>query len=257
MPVAPSAVSSLRTRTGVSILACKDALEEAQGDEEKAIEILRKRGIAQAAKKSARDQSEGLVFLAEAPGKAALLMLKCETDFVARADAFQALGTEFARTLLENGAAAMQAVAAQKIPDAVQKLGENIAIGENHCVEAPILGCYVHSNRKIGVAIGLQGGTRELARDVAMHAAAFNPQVVSPDDVPAALVEKEQDIWRAQLKKENKPEAIWDKIMLGKERKFREENALLKQAFAKDPSKTVEQVLAGAKVIHYIRLSVV
>ncbi len=254
--VSAAAVSALRARTGVSILACKEALEESGGNEEKAIELLRKRGISQAAKKAERAQGEGKIFAAEADGKAAVVLLRCETDFVARADGFSALGAELADALLAGGEAAVKALADKKLPEAVQSLGENVSMDEVHVISAPVIGTYVHSNGKIAVIIGLSKGSREMARDVGMHATAMNPQVVSPDEIAEALVEKEKEIWREQLKKEGKPEAMFDKIMLGKEKKFREENALLKQPFVKDGQKTVEQYIDGATVTAYIRLSV-
>ena len=255
-PVSAQAVSSLRTRTGVSILACKEALEEAGGDEEKAIEILRKRGIAQATKKAAREQAEGLVFLKENGKAAALVILRCETDFVARDDAFQAVGRELVETLLDKDQGTAQSLADKKVPELVQKLGENITVGEMHRIESPVLGTYLHSNAKIGVIVGLEDGTVELARDAAMHAAAMNPLYVSPNDVSAGMVEKEKDIWREQLAKEGKPAQIMDKIMIGKEKKFREENALLTQPFVKDSSMTVGKYLGNAKVTAYVRVSV-
>lgn len=256
MNISATAIASLRARTGVSISACKEALEEAGGDEEKAIELLRKRGLSQAAKKAAREQSEGLAFVAEDGSKIAIVLLRCETDFVARDDNFQATGTQIVDELLKNGKDAAQKKAEALIPDLVQKLGENITLGEMHLVEGATLGAYLHSNAKIAVAVALEGGSKEHARDVAMHAAALSPKVVSPDEVTSDLVEKEKEIWKEQLSKEGKPEAMWDKIMLGKEKKFREESALLKQAFVKDPSKTVEQYLGDAKVAGYVRVSV-
>jgi len=120
------------------------------------------------------------------------------------------------------------------------------------------LGVYVHSNQKIGVIVSLKGGSEELAKDIAMHAAATNPQCLSPDDVDQVLVDKEKEIWTDQLKQEGKPEEILEKIMMGKEKKFREENALLKQQFVKDPEKTIEQLLeeAGATVEKFVRLAI-
>lgn len=257
MPITASAVSSLRARTGVSILAVKQALEEAQGDEEKAIEILRKRGLAQAAKKAGREQAEGLVFLKDDGKRAGVVLLRCETDFVARDENFQNAGRAILDVVMKEGNEKAKAVAEEHVPALVQKLGENISVGEVHMVEAPVLGSYLHSNAKIGVVIGLEGGSVEQARDVAMHAAAMSPQFVRPDDVPPAAVEKEKEIWREQLKKEGKPEAMFNKIMIGKEKKFREESSLLKQPFVKDTSKSVEQYLGGAKVVSYVRVSVV
>jgi elongation factor Ts len=254
--ISADAIAKLRARTGVSILACKEALEAAGGDEEKAIEILRKRGIAQAAKKADRDQKEGLVFLAESAGKAAVVLIRCETDFVARDTAFQDAGKALAATLLSKGKDAAKAQADELIPALVQKLGENITLGEAELITAPVLGTYLHSNSKIGVVVGLSAGDVSQARDVAMHAAAMNPSYVRPEDVQEETLNKEREIWREQLAKEGKPAAIMDKIMLGKEKKFREENALIKQPFVKDNSKSVEQFLGSATIASYARVSV-
>lgn len=254
--VSASAIASLRARTGVSISACKEALEESGGDEEKAIEILRKRGLAQAAKKAAREQAEGLAFIAEDASKIAIVLLRCETDFVARDDNFQTTGNAIVDSLLQEGESAAKAKAESMLPELVQKLGENITLGEMHLIEGATLGSYLHSNAKIAVGVALQGGSKDHARDIAMHAAALSPKVVSPEEVTEDLVSKEKEIWSEQLKKEGKPEAMWDKIMMGKEKKFREESALTKQAFVKDPSKSVEQYLGDAKITKYIRVSV-
>ena len=150
----------------------------------------------------------------------------------------------------------MKKIAADKIPAAVNTLGENISVSEDVLVDAAVIGVYVHSNSKIGVIIGLDKGSPEAAKDVAMHAAAMNPLYTTADEVPQSLVEKEKEIWREQLKKDGKPEAMFDKIMIGKEKKFREENALIKQTFVKDNTKTVEQFLGGAKVVSYMRVAI-
>ncbi len=254
--VSAAAVQSLRARTGVSILACKNALEEADGNEELAIELLRKRGISQAAKKAEREQTEGVVFLKDEGMKAAMFILRCETDFVARDEGLRAAGKEILETLFHKGMEAAQADAALKIPELIQKLGENISIDDMHSIEAPVIGAYLHSNAKIGVIIGIDAGTQEIAKDIAMHSAALNPQFVHPEEVGMDVVEKEKEIWREQLKKENRPEAMFEKIMAGKEKKFREDNSIVKQAFVKDPSKTVEQHLGAAKITAYVRVSV-
>lgn len=258
--ISAAAVQQLRARTGVGIVAVKQALQDAVGDEEKAIELLRKRGLSQAVKKADRDQSEGGIFIAEAPGKAALIVLKCETDFVGRNDAFQALGQELATSLAKDGAAKAKTLADAKLPEAVQKLGENISVGETLEVSAPVIASYVHSNRKIGVIIGMESGDATKGKDIAMHAAAMNPLYVSPDQVPADVIAKEKEIWAEQMKQDpsasKKPPEILEKIMLGKERKFREENALLKQAFVKDTSMTVEKYLGGAKIVAYHRVAI-
>ena len=226
------------------------------GAPDKAIEILRKRGLAQAVKKADRTQNAGALFVAQSEDKAAVVSLKCETDFVARNEDFLAIGDKLAKAVLARGIDAGKKEAEAAIPAAVQKLGENITVGEVQEVGAAVIGSYVHSNRRIAVVVGLDKGTSEQAKDAAMHAAAMSPSYVYPEDVPADALEKEREIWKAQLANEKKPEAIWDKIMLGKEKKFREENALVKQPFVKDPKTTVEEHLAGAKVTSYVRLTV-
>lgn len=256
MGITAEQVSSLRKRTGVGLLAIKSALEEAGGDEEKAIAILRKRGQAQAVKKADRDQKEGSIFIESNGEKAAIVHLACETDFVARGDDFQGAGKALVKMTLEKGADAAKKHAESIMPDLVNKLGENVTLFDLKVVEGGTLGFYVHSNSKIGVVIALEGGDETKAKDVAMHAAAMAPVVISPEEVSTDLVEKEKEIWRDQLKKEGKPEAMFDKIMIGKEKKFREESALVKQPFAKDQSVSVEQYLAGAKVKSYVRFSV-
>jgi len=250
------AVASLRARTGVSMMQCKNALEEANGDEDKAIEILRKKGASAAAKKADREQSEGLVFIAEEDGKAAMIRLDCETDFVARDENFLQLGQDIADALLSGGMDNAKNVAEEKLPGMVQKLGENISVGEMQVVESAVSGVYVHSNGKIGVVIGLSGGSSELARDVAMHAAAMNPLYVEPSEVSDEAVEKEKAIWKEQLATEGKPAEIIAKIMEGKEKKFREENSLISQEFVKEPGTTVEKYLGDANVTSYVRFAV-
>jgi len=254
--ISASAIQSLRSRTGVSISAVKDALVEANGDEEKAIEILRKRGIAQAAKKADREQAEGLVFLKEEGNKCAVCILRCETDFVARDDNFNSTGEKILEALFNQGVDAAKEQAAALLPELVQKLGENITVDDLNVVESSVVGSYLHSNRKIGVIIGLEGSTKEVARDIGMHAAAMSPRYVHPEEVGMDVLAMEKEIWSEQLKKEGKPENMWEKIMMGKEKKFREENAITKQSFVKDPSKTVEQHLDGGKITTYIRVSV-
>ena len=178
MSVTIEHIQSLRNRTGVGMMAVKKALEEAGGDEEAALELLRKRGEAQSVKKADRDQGEGLIFAASNGGRATLVTIKCETDFVARDDNFQNMGQTLADTLL-NDEGSFQAKAEEVIPEAVQKLGENISLGETRIVEAPVVGTYVHTNGKIGVVVGLDGSDEDHAKDAAMHAAAMNPAVIS------------------------------------------------------------------------------
>lgn len=255
MAVTAEQVSQLRARTGVGILDAKNALDEANGNEEAAIDILRKKGKAQAVKKAGREQSEGIIFVASTEKKAAIVVIKCETDFVSRSDVFQKFGKGLAAKLLAEGKSAFDAYAAEKVPAAVLELGENISLGDTKLVEAPIVGSYVHLTGKIGVVVGLKEGTKEQAADAAMHGAAMNPQYIRSSEVPPEAISKEREIWKGQMKDDKKPPEIQEKILQGKERKFREENALLSQPFVKDTSKTVEKMLGGDTVTEYVRLA--
>ncbi len=255
--ISASQVAQLRARTGAGILESKKALEEANGDESMAIDILRKKGKAQAIKKADRMQSEGGIFIATDGKKAAVVMLKCETDFVGRSDNFVKVGQMLAQALHDKGPEGFETVAGEKVPAAVLELGENISVGETAMLSAPVIGTYVHSNRKIGVVIGLSKGTKDQAVDAAMHAAAMSPMYKMPEHVPTELIAKEREIWKEQMAKDagKKPPEILEKIMLGKEKKFREENALVTQAFVKDPSRTVGHMLDGAEVTEYLRVA--
>lgn len=255
MTITAEQVAKLRARTGSGILDAKNALEEAKGDEELAIDVLRKKGKAQAVKKADRIQSEGAIFIASSGTKAALVQVRCETDFVGRSEVFVKFGQDLADKLLKEGKSAFDAYAAEKVPAAVLELGENISLGDTKEVSSPVLGTYVHSNRKIGVIVGLDAGTPEQASDTAMHGAAMNPQYVRPSDVSQETVLKEKEIWKEQMKNDKKPPEILEKIMLGKEKKFREENALTTQAFVKDQNITVEKMLGSAQVKEYHRVS--
>lgn len=255
MEITAQLVMSIRDKTGVSMMACKKALLEADGNEEKAIEILRKRGEMKSAEKSDRATKEGAVAIAMKNGKACIASLRCETDFVSRNADFQKLAQAVAKAYLEKGSSA-QASNEAMVQEAVNKLGENIQLGEFFVIEAPVIGGYVHTNFKIGTLVGLEKGTVEQARDVAMHAAAMNPKVKYPEDVSGEVIAKEKEIWSAQLAQEKKPAHILENILKGKEKKFREENALSSQVFVKDNTKTVGQYLGDAKIVQYVRLSI-
>lgn len=246
---------ALRDKTGVSMMAVKKALVEANGDEDKAIEILRKRGEAKSADKADRQAGEGAIGIKIEGSKGCLAVVRCETDFVARNDDFKAIVQNITDNYFNKGEGSQEENEGI-VKGAVNTLGENIQLGGHTLIESPIIGGYVHSNGKIAVLIGLEGGDAEKARDVAMHAAAMNPSVVSPDEITDELVAKEKDIWADQLKNEGKPENMLENIMKGKEKKFREENALISQAFVKDSSMTVGGFLGDAKVVEYVRMTI-
>ncbi|QQR84186.1 translation elongation factor Ts [Candidatus Peregrinibacteria bacterium] len=255
MNITAAQVNDLRKRTGVSMMECKNALTEANGDEEKAIEILRKRGAAKAAKKADRDTTEGVVLTETGNGKTAMVKMMCETDFVAKNEEFIAIGQAALKEALANGAEAAMQKEEPALKELFAKLGENMSM-EVEVMEGDGVGTYVHSNNKIGVMVNLAQADEEKARDVAMHIAAMDPAVISPSEVSEDLVAKERDIWMDQLQSEGKPADIMEKIMLGKEKKFREEAALLKQAFVKNPDQTIEQFLSGNTVTKFVRIAI-
>ncbi|MBU1151373.1 translation elongation factor Ts [Patescibacteria group bacterium] len=257
MSVSIEELKKLREATGVSMMACKSVLEEADGDYDQAFDLLRKKGEAKAADRAGRSTSEGVVAIKKDGEKAAMLTLLCETDFVSKSDGFVSLANSLVEKLF-NGELPENLEDVPEVKDAVLKLGENVRIGEAKVFEASNIGDYVHSNAKIGVLVAFEGGSEELAKEVAMHIAATAPQVVSPDEVSDELLASEKVIWAEQLKNEGKPAEIIEKIMLGKEKKFREENALLKQAFVKDPEKTIEQLLEGSQAVvkEFVRFAI-
>lgn len=253
MSVSIDQIKSLRERTGVSMSACKSALEEANGDENKAIELLRKKGEAKAAERADRSTANGVVAIVQKDNKAALISLACETDFVAKNPDFYKRAQELAEKLLNEGEGADFA---EEIADLNIKMGEKVEIKDKAVVTGPKLGSYTHLNNRIGVVVSSTGGSDELIRDIAMHVAAMNPKNLSPEDVADELLAKEKEIWAEQLKSEGKPEAIVEKIMEGKAKKFREEAALLTQSFVKDPEKLIKDILAGEKIEGFWRFEV-
>jgi elongation factor Ts len=249
-------VNELRKMTGSGMMDCKKALTEANGNMEEAVIVLRKKGAAKAASKSERSTSEGSVFIELSENKGSMVLIGCETDFVANNDAFQKLGNTLAKEVLTSGLNKENAEA--EITKVAGVIGENMKLLELDSIESEVIGSYIHSNKKIGVMVALKGGTKAIAEDIAMHAAAMNPQVLSPSDVSSKLVDQEKEIWVDQLKAEGKPEKIMENIMKGKEKKFRSESALIAQSFVKDPSKTVEQYAkeSGAEVIQFLRFAI-
>jgi len=256
MAVSLDKIKELRELTGVSMMACKKVLEENDGEMEKSIDDLRKKGEAKAVDRADRETNQGVISYKAEGNKVSIVKLLSETDFVSRSDDFVALANLLAEKAFAGEIKAGDEVS--EVKDAVLKMGENISIGGLEVLEGDVLGVYIHSNQRIGVVVSLKGGTEELAKDIAMHTAATSPQCLSPDDIDNALVEREKSIWVEQLKQEGKPEEIMEKIMMGKEKKFREENALLKQQFVKDPEKTIEVLLseAGATVEKFVRLAI-
>lgn len=264
--ISASMVKELRERTGLGMMECKKALVEADGDIELAIENLRKASGLKAAKKADRTAADGVVAVkvADDGSYAVLAEINSETDFVARDDNFLA----FVGKVVDAAFAAKQtdvaALMAGELEDArsalVQKIGENIGVRRIAVIEATdgCVGAYVHSNNRIAVVTQLKAGNVELAKDVSMHVAAVNPQVVNPDQMSAEVVEKEKEIIRAQPDMAGKPAEIVEKMMVGRINKFLKESSLTEQPFVKNPEVTVGKLVkdAGAEVVVFTRFEV-
>jgi len=246
-------VNKLRKMTGAGMLDCKNALVEADGDFEKAIEILRKKGQKVAAKRADRESSEGVVVAAlnDDRTKGVLISLNCETDFVAKNADFIKLAETLGQIALQydNKDDFLQApyddkiTVAEKVTEQTGVIGEKIEIGAFEPLEGAYLGSYIHSNKKIGTLVAFNKapeGIETVAHDVAMQVAAMNPIAVDEPGVPQEIIDKELEIAKEQLRNEGKPENMLDKIAQGKLKKFFKENTLVNQAFIKDNKKTVK-----------------
>ena len=261
MAVTAAQVKELRERTGLGMMDCKKALTESDGDIDLAIETLRKSSGMKAAKKAGRTASDGLVRMRAGDGFAVLVEVNCETDFAARDENFTSFVDEVADAVLESKqtdiAKLLESGFETKREALVQKIGENVSIRRAAVVDNPGAD-YVHSNSKIGVLVALEGGDDALAKDVAMHIAASNPMVVSPDEVPADVVAKEREIYAAQAADSGKPADIAEKMIDGRVRKYLAEISLTEQPFVKDSGTKVGKLLngAGANVLSFVRYEV-
>jgi elongation factor Ts len=274
MSVTADAVRQLRERTGAGMMECKKALVETSGDLDSAAELMRKQGLAKADKKASRIAAEGVITTAtSADGKAAVLVeVNCETDFVARGEDFTAFAKEVAEVALASKPVDVAALAEKKLASGetvderrralIAKIGENISVRRFERVESTgLLGSYLHGTR-IGSLVALQGGDAQLAKDLAMHVAASNPQYLAAAEVPEADRAKERDIRVEMLKNDEKnrgkPENILVKIVEGGLNKWLGEITLLGQPFVKDDKLTIEKLLQAsqAKVVRFARLEV-
>ncbi|HSP95111.1 MAG TPA: translation elongation factor Ts [Thermoanaerobaculia bacterium] len=264
MEISSKAVADLRAETGVGMMDCKKALVEAGGDFEEARKILRKRGLATAARKADRATSEGLVVARVTLGAAALVEVNCETDFVARTSDFRDLAEGLSELVAahaafgetRSGDAAQLArlpapgkpteTVAEAVTHLIAKLGENMGI-RRFARLSPRPGerfaSYVHGNGRIGVLVGLSGGDDALGKDLAMHVAASDPRFASRAEVTPEMLATEREIARAQAAAAGKPPQVVERIAEGKVEKFYQETVLTEQAFVKDPEKTVGQVI--------------
>ena len=258
-------VKELRERTGSGMMECKRALQETGGDIEAAVDLMRKAGQAKADKKASRIAAEGLIVLRQTAHAVAMVEVNCETDFVTKNEDFQALAAATADVALQNDYADLNALLAAPMADgrsveenrraAIAKIGENINIRRFVCIASSnVLGSYLHGTR-IGVLVEMQGGTAELAKDIAMHIAASRPLCVSAEQVPAAELAREKEIFTAQAASSGKAANIIEKMVEGRIRKYLEEVTLIGQPFVKDPEQSVEKLLKAhkAQVLRFVR----
>jgi elongation factor Ts len=268
-------VNKLRQMTGAGMMDCKKALTEAEGDFEKAIEILRKKGQKVSASRSDRDAKEGSVFVKVSDDKkeAVLIALNCETDFVAKNEEFQSLGRLISETAFTKKPSSKEDLLAlpagnitinDKIVELVGKIGEKIEVSEFVHMKGEAVVPYIHAGSKLGVLVSLKGvngkDVTEAGKDVGMQIAAMNPVAVDEKNVDSSVIEKELEIAKAQILAEGKPANMVDKIAQGKLQKFFKDSTLLHQIFVKDGSKTVAQYLdsvtKGLTVAEFRRVSI-
>ncbi len=260
MAITAKDVNKLRQMTGAGMMDCKKALVEADGDFDKAVEILRKKGQKVSASRADRKTSEGVVIIKtnDDNSKGVLIAFTCETDFVAKNDDFVALAQQVADLAFDNSpadVAALQSLSVdgitlgEKIIENTGKIGEKLEISAYEVLEGEHVVPYIHSNKKLGVMVALQNvngaGVDDAGKDVAMQIAAMNPVAVNKDGVDQTIIEKEIEIGKDQARQEGKPENIIEKIAMGKLQKFFKENTLLSQAFVKDSSVSIEKYLDG------------
>ena len=258
-----AAVKTLRDQTGAGMMDCKRALQDADGDLEKAVELLRERGLAKAGKREGRDTSEGVIAVSIGDGIGGMVELGCETDFVARTEDFAALTGRLAAAVA--AAASIDgpekllasdvdgASAADRVKAAIAQLGENVVAKRTARIAVDaggVVGGYVHAGGKLGVLVGLVtsgsgAGVEGLAKDLAMHVAAADPSplAVDRDGVAPDLLESERKIYRKQAEQEGKPEKVIDRIVEGKLNKFLADVVLLEQPFVKDPDRSIHELL--------------
>ena len=267
--VTAALVKELREKTGAGMMDCKKVLTETDGDLEKAAELLREKGITKAAKKSGRVAAEGMVeaYISEDEKVGAIVEVNSETDFVAKNEEFRTFVMDVAKQIVKNNPESVEALLAEPAMFEEEKtvnealIGKIATIGENISIRRfarfettdGLIEKYIHGDGKIAVLVNMTSGTKELAKDVCMQIAAARPEFIDRDQVPAERVEKEKEILKIQTMNEGKPEAIAEKIVLGRINKFYQEICLVDQEFVKDPSKKVSDILKDSTVREFAR----
>lgn len=250
-------IKELRDQTGISVMQCKRALEEAEGDMTKALAILKKTSSDIALKKAGRETTDGAVMIKEAQDKAVLITLNCETDFVSRNEDFTNLLEKLSAMAFTNGIEKMKENAKDMIDPIIQKTGENISLGEVYEVSGSILGSYIHNN-KHAVIVSLEGGSAELAKDIAMHITAMKPEYMNPSEITEDVKKTITEIFEKEVASIDKPEDIKKKMLEGKINTYFKEKTLLDQTFIKDGELTIAKLLEknNAKIIEVKRSSI-
>ena len=262
-------VKELRERTGAGMMDCKKALAATEGDMDKAIDFLREKGLAAAAKKAGRIAAEGLVvsYVSEDSKVGVIVEVNCETDFVAKTENFQEVVAGIAAHVAKSNPADMDALNASEIEagktvaalitESIAKIGENISLRRfaRYEVAEGMVAAYIHGGGKIGVLVSMTAGDAELGKDVAMHIAAANPGYLTREQVPTAELEHEKAVLTEQARNEGKPEKIIEKMVQGRIQKYYKEVCLVDQEFVKDPDQTVGKLVAaaGAAVTEFTR----
>ena len=263
MAIKAQDVKELREKTGLGMMECKKALVEANGNLEDAIKNLRKSSALKAEKKASRTAVEGII-LSEMSNKEIIFVeVNCETDFVAKDENFINFCEETLKVAVETSSdenilkKVSEGMEKQRM-SLVQKIGENIVIRKVKKITGEVLESYIHSNKKIAAGVSFEQGSAETAKEVAMHIAASNPKVLSPEDLDESYISSEREIFSSQVEKEDKPEEIKEKMIQGKLNKQLADVSLLKQPFVKDSSKSVEAFLSesNAKISSFIRIEV-
>jgi elongation factor Ts len=248
-------VKQLRDATSVSIMQCKKALEEANGDMELALVILKKKSAEIAAKKSDREALAGILVARKNDTRAVVVEINCETDFVAKNDDFINLANTLAEMALSEGVEKTKENAQGLIDEVIQKVGENIKLGQLEEINGTALGMYVHDGR-IATLVSLSGSDSTLAKDLAMHIAAMNPEYKDKTEVPEDVLANIRTLAQKEVDESDKPEEIKAKMLDGKVDGFLKERILMDQPFFKDSSKSVAQVLGSTTIEKYVRLSI-
>ena len=259
--ISAAVVKALREETGQGMMECKKALQETGGDVQAAKDLLRKKGLMTAEKKSGRTTSEGLIVVKTAPDgtSAAMVEVQCETDFCARNDVFCAMAEKVADLASQAPAGKVEVTEAMKaaVQEALAKIGENMNCARAIKIAGNRVGTYLHHNGKVGVVVAVDSPIEDqMLADLCMHVAFADPVGIIPADIPAEMVAREREIAKAQAAESGKPPAIVEKMVEGKVGKFLAANALLEQPFVRDDKKKVKDVLGKVKVTAFARFAV-